>query len=80
MRIVSEVLEERTIGTQTVEFSPASENGDGAVVAIEIDYTLQQRGPLNAVVDALFIRRAQRDALARTLTRFGREAAEEAAL
>jgi hypothetical protein len=79
-RMISEVLEEKTVGTETVEFAPAPEDGGGSIVAIELDYTLQQRGPLNAVVDVLFIRRTQRDALARTLTRFAREAAEEAAL
>ena len=37
-------------------------------------------GPLRGVADALFIRRALRDALRRTLFRFGLEAEEEAGL
>ena len=74
----TQVLEERTIGTQTVAFEPAEEGG--TTVAIELDYRLQKGGPLSAVVDVLFIRRAQRDALTRTLRRFATEAAEQAAL
>ena len=77
-RLRTKVLEERTIGTQTVAFEPAEEGG--TTVAIELDYQLQKAGPLNALVDVLFIRRAQRDALTRTLRRFATEAAEEAAL
>lgn len=76
-RIVTEVFEERLTGTQTVSFEP---DGDGSVVEIELDYELVKGGPLRGVTDVLFIRRAQSDALIRTLRRFATEAAEEAAL
>ena len=76
-RLVTEVLEERLTGTQTVTFEP---DEDGSVVEIELDYELVKGGPLRGVTDVLFIRRAQSDALVRTLRRFATEAAEEAAL
>lgn len=75
----TEVLEERLAGTQTVEFAPAEEQG-GTAVIMSLDYRLAQRGPLTWITDVLFIRRAQHDALARTLRRFATEAAEEASL
>jgi uncharacterized membrane protein len=76
-RLVTDVFEERLTGTQTVSFDPDEE---GSVVEIELDYELAKGGPLRGVTDVLFIRRAQSDALRRTLRRFATEAAEEAAL
>lgn len=76
-RIVTDVFEERLAGTQTVTFDP---DGEGSVVEIELDYELVKGGALRGVTDVLFIRRAQSDALVRTLRRFATEAAEEAAL
>ncbi len=75
--IITQVLEERCTGTQTVTFEP---DEDGAVAQIEYDYELSKGGPLRGVTDVLFIRRAQSDALVRTLRRFATEAAEEAEL
>ena len=72
-RFATRVFDERTIGIQTVLFTDES-------IAVELDYSLQKAGPVNRLVDVLFIRRAQRDALARTLRRFAIEAAEQAAL
>jgi uncharacterized membrane protein len=77
-RIQTEVLEERLIGTQTVEFAPADEGGTGVILTL--DYKLTQRGVLSRLTDLLFIRGAQHNALARTLRRFATEAAEQAAL
>lgn len=76
-RLVTEVFEERCAGVQTVSFEP---DADGSIVELELDYELSSGGPLRGVTDVLFIRRAQADALRRTLRRFGTEAAEEAAL
>jgi hypothetical protein len=76
-RLVTQVLEERCSGTQTVTFSSDEE---GALVDIEYEYELERGGPLRGVTDVLFIRRAQSDALVRTLRRFATEAAEEAEL
>ena len=70
---VTRVFDERAVAVQTVRFTEEA-------TAIELDYELQSKTPLNRLVDVLFIRRAQRDALTRTLRRFAIEAAEQAAL
>jgi uncharacterized membrane protein len=71
------VFEEKLDGTQTVAFT-ATEEGTG--IELTLEYTVRVGGPLRPIVDVLFIRRAQNDALARTLRRFAIEAAEEAEL
>ena len=77
-RFVTQVVEERMRGAQAVTFSAVD---DGSTrIDVELDYELAEGGPLKALTDLLFIRRALTDALRRTLTRFSREAAEEAAL
>ncbi|HEX8066305.1 MAG TPA: SRPBCC family protein [Thermoleophilaceae bacterium] len=76
--LVTEVFEERLTGSQRVAFEP--HELQGTVVHIELEYALVQGGLLAGVTDALFIRRAIRDSLSRTLRRFATEAAEEAAL
>jgi hypothetical protein len=76
--LVTEVYEERLHGTQTVSF--ARGEGGATHVRIELEYELARGGPLRFIADALFIRRAQRDALRRTIGRFRVEAEEEAAL
>ena len=77
-RFVTQVFEERMTGAQAVTFAPTDD--DRTRVDIELDYALAQGGPLKAVTDFLFIRRALTDALRRTLRRFATEAAEEASL
>src|SRR3954447_9137590 len=74
------VFEEKLDGTQRVTFTADEEEEEGTVVELELDYKVSVGGPLRPLVDVLFIRRAQNDALARTLRRFATEAAEEAAL
>jgi uncharacterized membrane protein len=71
------VFEEKLDGTQRTTFTA---DEDGTIVELELDYKVSVGGPLRPLVDALFIRRAQNDALARTLRRFRTEAAEQAAL
>jgi hypothetical protein len=71
------VFEEKLDGTQTVTFTL---EGEGTRVDLELEYKVSVGGPLRPLVDVLFIRRAQNDALARTLRRFATEAAEQAAL
>lgn len=72
-----EVEDETITGTQTVSFTAAP--GDRVVVVLELAYRLKQRqgGPLSSVVDAIFIRPRQREALSRTLMRFSRELASD---
>ena len=76
-RFSTQVFEEALMGTQTLRVLPAS---DGSEVELSIEYELSKWGPLRGVADALFIRRALRDMLRRTLFRFGIEAEEEARL
>ena len=76
--LATQVYEERVTGTQTVSFD--ADEDAGSIVELELDYELTNAGPLSGLTDLLFIRRAQRDALVRTLRRFATEAAEEAAL
>src|SRR2546423_8111090 len=71
------VFEERLDGTQTVTFSPEDDTTRGE---LQLDYSVSVGGPLKPLVDVLFIRRAQNDALARTLRRFRTEAAEQSSL
>ena len=72
------VFEEALNGTQLVRFQ--SGEAGRARVELRLDYELARRGPLQAVADVLFIRRALNQALTRTLARFATEATEEAAL
>jgi hypothetical protein len=76
-RFSTQVFEEALMGTQTLRAAPAP---DGAEVELSLEYELAKYGPLAGVADAIFIRRALRDALRRTLFRFGVEAEEEASL
>ena len=69
----SQVYEERFSGEQIVRCA------DGRF-AIRLDYDLTGGGPLAVLTDVLFIRRAVRDMLRRTVSRFAVEAEEEAEL
>jgi hypothetical protein len=64
------VEDEKLRGTQRVSFEPGS---DAVEVALELEYELKQRNPLTPVTDLLFIRRALRESLRRSLLRFARE-------
>jgi hypothetical protein len=74
--------EPRLHGRQTLEL--AEQTGEGSQgsssAELRLDYELTRgRGSPGAITDLLFVRRALRDALARTLERFAAEAAREAA-
>ena len=73
----TQIFEEALIGTQTLQAVPAEA---GSQVQLSLEYELVKYGPLRGVADAIFIRRALRDALRRTLFRFEIEADEEARL
>jgi polyketide cyclase/dehydrase/lipid transport protein len=63
-----EVEDEKLAGTQTVTFA----SGDDEVrVTLVLEYELKDRTP--GLVDRFSVRRALRDALARTVSRFGHE-------
>ena len=77
-RFATRVIEDAMSGTQLTSFARAD---DGRTrVELRLDYELTRTGPLRALADVLFIRRALTQALNRTLARFATEAAEEAAL
>jgi uncharacterized membrane protein len=76
-RFETRVSEDALQGSQSLS---VSEDAEGTRVELSLDYELTKYGPLRAVADALFIRRALRDALRRTLRRFAVEAEEEAGL
>jgi len=82
-RVIEEVLEHETRVGQTVAVEDARLEGtqrvrfgDGVVV-LELEFTLKGRTPL---LTPLFVRRAFRDSLARTLSRFARELRAEPGL
>jgi len=82
-RVLEEVLEHETRVGQTVAVEDARLEGtqrvrfgDGVVV-LELEFTLKGRTPL---LTPLFVRRAFRDSLARTLSRFARELRSEPGL
>jgi hypothetical protein len=71
------VFEDRLSGRQTLR---AIESEGGARVELMLEYALTSYGPLGPLADAIFIRRALRDSLRRTVARFEVEAEEEAGL
>ena len=76
-RVAALVFEERLAGRQVFR---TLESAEGARVELSLEYTLTKYGPLAVPADLLFIRRAIRDMLRRTLYRFAVEAEEEAGL
>lgn len=73
----AQIEDEQIRGSQTVTFAATPD--DRVRVMLELDYEVKQRrgGPLFFLVDAVFIRPRQREALQRTLVRFARELADE---
>lgn len=76
-RFATLIFEDRLSGRQTFR---AIESEGGARVEVSLEYTLTGYGLLGPVADVIFIRRALRDSLRRTITRFGVEAQDEAGL
>ena len=74
-RFATRVSEEALQGQQSVSIA---EDAEGTRVELTLEYELTKYGPLGAVADVIFIRRALRDALRRTLRRFKVEAEEDA--
>jgi Polyketide cyclase / dehydrase and lipid transport len=62
-----EVEDEKLTGVQTVAFEPVENQ---VHVSLTLDYSLKNG---NRIVDLLFVRRALRESLNRTLTRFSHE-------
>jgi hypothetical protein len=64
------VEDEKLQGTQTVVFQPGP---DGVEVALELEYEIKHANVFTPLTDLLFIRRALRESLQRSLNRFARE-------
>ena len=85
-RFSTQVYDKALTGTQTLRAVPANDgsegesSGAGCSVELSLEYELTRYGPLRGLADALFIRRALRDSLRRTLYRFSIEVEEEAHL
>ena len=73
---VLDVEDAKIRGVQRVAFEAVGT--DQTRVTLELDYELKERTPLTPVVDALFVRRAMRDSLRRTLEKFANERRAEA--
>ncbi len=71
------VVEERLLGIQTFQARPFE---GGSEVEVSLDYQLTSESPLRGLTDVLFIRRALRDSLTRTLRRYAVEADDDAGL
>jgi hypothetical protein len=67
----TEFEDEKSTGTHSVRFAPAGD--DRVAISLEQRWKLKSAYPGSAIVDALFIRRAVRDSLTRTLRRFAIE-------
>ena len=65
------VEDEQIRGTQELSFEALE--GEETRVTLALGYEIKDRKPLTPVVDLLFIRRAFRDSLRRTLARFASE-------
>lgn len=59
-------------GVQRLAFAPVAADPDRIGVALELDYALIRSGPFMVVADPLFVRRALRDSLRRTLAGLAR--------
>ena len=71
------VFDKSLSGTQTLRAQAAP---DGSRMELSLEYELTRGGPLSAIADLIFVRRALRDSLRRTLGRFAVEAEDEAGL
>ena len=61
------VEDPRLAGKQRIGFTALE---DGVGVELELEYELTDGGPFSGIVDVLFVRRALRDSMRRTLSRF----------
>ena len=73
-------IEDETLrGEQTLAFT-GGPGGETTRITITFEYSLKDQRPLSALTDLLFIRRAVREALQRTVDRFARERRGDAEL
>jgi hypothetical protein len=75
----AQVEDSRLAGEQTVTFEGIGDGGSTRVT-LELEYSIKEARPLSGLTDLLFIRRAVRESLQRTLDRFARERRGDAEL
>ncbi|HEY4277539.1 MAG TPA: SRPBCC family protein [Conexibacter sp.] len=76
VELVTELEDPTLSGVQRLAFAPVAvgvEAGPRIGVALELDYALVSRSPFMVIADPLFVRRAVRDSLRRTLQRLANE-------
>lgn len=73
-----EVEDAQIEGVQHVRFRPREEGG--CTIALELDYRIKDGNVFTPLVNAVFVRRAFRESLRRTLVRFKRELAYDVEL
>ncbi|HEY7631590.1 MAG TPA: SRPBCC family protein [Thermoleophilaceae bacterium] len=81
--LTTRLVEDSLVGIQSITFRPGEDGGTLVELSLEYELnptTVWRSGGLGVIVNALFIRRAMADSLARTLRRFATEAAEQQAL
>ena len=71
---VADVEDDKLSGRQRVRFRA---DGEDVYVGLELEYRLKRRPPGHQIVDLLFIRKALRDSMTRTLRRFAIELTAE---
>jgi hypothetical protein len=76
----SEIEDPRMRGKQLLTWEPRPDGGVDVTLALEYELRGDVPKPLRPVVDALFVRRAVRDSIKRTLDSFAVEAEEEVRL
>jgi hypothetical protein len=77
VELATELEDPQLSGVQRLAFAPAK-GGEGVGgprvgVALELDYALASRSPFMVIANPLFVRRAVRDSLRRTLERLARD-------
>jgi uncharacterized membrane protein len=73
----SDFHDDKLSGSQQVQFEP---HGEHTRLTLTMEYRIEEPGALTPIVDLLFVRRAVRDALQRTVVRFSRERQSDIAL
>ncbi|HST38601.1 MAG TPA: SRPBCC family protein [Conexibacter sp.] len=71
--LVTQLSDPDLTGVQRLAFAPPAGGAAGVGVALELEYALRRNGPFMVLADPLFVRRALRDSLRRTLARLAAE-------
>jgi hypothetical protein len=75
VELATQLSDPQLSGVQRLAFAPPAGGAAGVGVALELEYALRRNGPFMVLADPLFVRRALRDSLRRTLQRLAAELA-----